>query len=334
MFNRIRSIRHPEGCHGRSQAAPFFEGWYYKLVDATGRHRLALIPGISLSADPQESHAFIQILDGGSGHSGYHRFALDQFSAEEMALAQRIGPNSFSSRGIDLDLDAQDWTMKGSLRFGPLTPWPVSWRAPGIMGWYAWMPFMQCYHGVVSLDHALQGEMAINGKRIDFSGGRGYIEKDWGRSFPHAYIWLQSNHFAAPGTSLMASVAVIPWLRGAFPGFIIGLYHDGTLYRFATYTGARLDELEIGDQEIVLQVHDRSHRLSLRALRAQGGLLQAPTSEGMTSKIGETLDGSITVRLDSITEKRTKVQQSGRHAGIDAAGDLDKLRQLYRQVAG
>jgi len=81
-------------------------------------------------------------------------------------------------------------------------------------------------------------------------------------------------------------------------------------------------------------VHDRSHRLSLRALRAQGGLLQAPTSEGMTSKIGETLDGSITVRLDSITEKRTKVQQSGRHAGIDAAGDLDKLRQLYRQVAG
>ncbi|MCK7537696.1 MAG: tocopherol cyclase family protein [Marinilabiliales bacterium] len=32
-------------------------------------------------------------------------------------------------------------------------------------------------------------------KMADFSGGRGYIEKDWGHSFPSAYVWMQSNHF-------------------------------------------------------------------------------------------------------------------------------------------
>lgn len=334
MFKPLRTILHPEGYHGRSQKPPFFEGWYYKLVDASGQHRLALIPGIALSADPRQSHAFIQILLGAGGQSFYHRFAPQQFSAEALRLDQHIGANRFSSRGIDLDLDAPGCRLQGSLRFGPFTPWPVSWRAPGIMGWYAWAPFMQCYHGVVSLDHDLRGELHLNGERIDFSGGRGYIEKDWGRSFPNAYIWLQSNHFEAPGTSLMASVAVIPWLRGAFPGFIIGLYHQRTLYRFATYTGAVIRNLEIGDQEILLHTEDRKHRLSLRALRAKGGLLQAPTTGGMTARIGETLGGRIEVRLDSIAEGRTILQQTGRHAGIDAAGEMEKLLQLCRQISG
>lgn len=333
MFKWFRSILHPEGFHGRAQRAPFFEGWYYKLVDASEQHCLALIPGIALSADPRQSHAFIQILVGVGGQSFYHRFAPGQFSAEMLRLDQRIGPNSFSRSGINLNLDIPGCRLHGSLRFGPFTSWPVSWRNPGIMGWYAWVPFMQCYHAVVSLDHDLCGELNLSGKHIDFRGGRGYIEKDWGRSFPNAYIWLQSNHFDAPGTSLMASVAVIPWLRGAFPGFIIGLYHQSTLYRFATYTGAVIKKLEIGEQEIVLQIEDRKHRLSLWALRAKGGLLQAPTSEGMTGRIGETLGGRVEVRLESIADGCTILQQWGRHAGIDAAGELARLLQLFRQAS-
>ncbi|WP_243392439.1 MULTISPECIES: tocopherol cyclase family protein [unclassified Mesotoga] len=30
---------------------------------------------------------------------------------------------------------------------------------------------------------------------IDLTGGKGYIEKDWGRSLPDAWIWMQSNNF-------------------------------------------------------------------------------------------------------------------------------------------
>lgn len=57
-------------------------------------------------------------------------------------------------------------------------------RSPGIMGWYAWVPTMECYHGVVSLDHAISGKLMIEDQAHDFNGGRGYIEKDWGKSFP------------------------------------------------------------------------------------------------------------------------------------------------------
>jgi tocopherol cyclase len=44
---------------------------------------------------------------------------------------------------------------------------------------------------------------AVGGRRVDFSGGSGYIEKDWGRSFPRAWIWAQSNTFTQPGTSFL-----------------------------------------------------------------------------------------------------------------------------------
>jgi hypothetical protein len=111
------------------------------------------------------------------------------------------------------------------------------------MGWYAWVPFMECYHGIVSLDHEIQGALQVDGQRVDFSGGRGYIEKDWGPSFPSAWIWLQTNHFGVPGTSLTASIAVIPWMRSSFSGFIVGFLHGGRLYRLATYTGAKVAHL-------------------------------------------------------------------------------------------
>ncbi|MEZ4893124.1 MAG: tocopherol cyclase family protein [Saprospiraceae bacterium] len=37
--------------------------------------------------------------------------------------------------------------------------------------------------------------LTINGEELDFTGGKGYMEKDWGRSFPSAYFWMQTNHF-------------------------------------------------------------------------------------------------------------------------------------------
>jgi hypothetical protein len=331
MFKAIRSIFHPEGYHGRDRKPPFFEGWFYKLADASGRHRLAVIPGVARHREPELNHAFIQVLDGENCDSRYHRFPIGQFSAADFHLEQSIGPNRFNSSGLELDIDEPEWRIRGKITFGPFTPWPVTPRSPGIMGWYAWVPFMECYHAVVSLDHEINGSLILNGRTIDFSNGRGYLEKDWGRAFPHAYIWLQSNHFPASGTSFMASVAIIPWLRSSFPGFIIGLRHQHRLYRFATYTGALLETLEIGDQEIILQLRDRRHRLFVQAQRAKGGLLYGPTVDGMTSRIAETLGGTISLRLDLIGGRETILEQTGIHAGIDAAGDLAKLLTMVMQ---
>ncbi|MPN29068.1 hypothetical protein SDC9_176516 [bioreactor metagenome] len=80
----------------------------------------------------------------------------------------------------------------------------------GIMGWYRFVPFMECYHGVVSLTHNLNGKIYINNEVHNFKDGKGYIEKDWGSSMPSAWIWMQSNHFNENNSSFMLSIANIP----------------------------------------------------------------------------------------------------------------------------
>jgi hypothetical protein len=330
MRNLFSSILNPAGYHGHAKRPPFFEGWYFKLVDASERHRYAVIPGIFLSDDPEKHHAFIQLLDGRTGRADYHRFPPGEFwAAKNGELDLCIGPNRFTVQEMVLDIPADNRPVRGRLRFPVVTPWPITWASPGIMGWYAWVPFMETYHGVPSLDHPIEGALEIAGHTIDFSGGRGYIEKDWGRSFPAAWVWFQTNHFDRPGTSLTASVAIIPWVGRAFPGFIIGLWYEGKLSRFATYTGARIKELDIGDRQIYWVVEDRAHRLEMIAVRAEGSLLRAPSTVDMGRRISETLNATVDVKLVSRRDQSVLFVGTGRHAGLEAVGDLDQLVRMW-----
>jgi tocopherol cyclase len=195
------------------------------------------------------------------------------------------------------------------------------------MGWFAWVPMMECYHGVVSMDHTIQGKLSLDGREVDFSGGRGYIEKDWGKQFPSAWIWGQSNHFEQPGVSLMVSVAVIPWVGRSFGGFIIGFLHDGVIHRFATYNGGKIEQLSIEDDAVNLVVRNRTRRLSIRALRVRGGLLQAPTMVEMDRRIIETLDAQMQVRFED-RSGRVLFEGTGQHAGLETVGELDKLVRM------
>jgi tocopherol cyclase len=323
----LRTTLNPACYHGQGKKPPFFEGWYFKLVDASEGHRFAVIPGVFLSEDPAKHHAFVQILDGRTGNVTYHRYTAQEFWAAEGAFDLRIGPNRFTTEHLALDIHSPEMVISGELRFSGLAPWPVTLASPGIMGWYAWVPMMECYHGVVSLDHGIEGALQVNDQPIEFTGGRGYIEKDWGRSFPSAWIWFQTNHFEQPGTSLTASVAIIPWVRRSFPGFIIGLWHGGVLYRFATYTGARIEQLDITDERVSWVVRDRRYRLEMQAIRAEGGLLQAPTTLDMGRRIAETLDAGVEVELYVLEkgDSRLLFRGAGRHAGLEAAGDLARL---------
>lgn len=315
---------HPDHYHGHRARPPFFEGWYFKLVTADEAHRYAVIPGAILGAD---GHAFVQVLDGVTGQSAYHTYPLVDFWAATRDFEVRVGPNLFTRDRIVLDIDRPEGRLQGELRFTGLTPWPVSWTSPGIMGWYAWVPFMECYHGVPSLNHTLAGTLHVDEQTLNFTGGLGYLEKDWGQSFPSAWVWMQTNHFNQPNTSLTASVAIIPWLRQAFPGFIVGLWHNNRLHRFTTYLGSTLERLTITDDHVHWQLRNRQHRLELLAARTHGGLLAGPTKTDMGKRVAETLNATVEVELSTLAGERV-LQDRGRHAGLEVHGDLTRLLHM------
>lgn len=322
MFDRLRRLYDPPSFQGRGRKGGYFEGWYFKQSSPDGRV-VALIPGISLSSDP---HAFIQVNDGPARRSAYFRFPETEFRASGPGEPFRveIGGNSFSRRGISLDLAEGGIAYRARMEFADALPYPPSLLSPGIMGWYAFMPFMECYHGLVSIDHGLSGRIRSESGEIDFTGGRGYIEKDWGRSFPESWIWMQSNLFAGQSASVMVSVARIPWLGAAFSGFLAFLRFGGRTRVFASYNGSRVRRARAGGGRAELAIERGGRRLSISAACSHAEDLQAPVDGRMERIIKESVDSRISVEF---SDRRDGSRFSGTAlaAGLEMVGSMDAL---------
>lgn len=335
----VRGVRHPEAFHGLGVTRGYFEGWYNKVVSADRTQRWAVIPGVfrglgaSGGADAATGRttdeAFVQVLDGLTGRSWYHRCDVGDFTASDREFDVRVGPNRFSPRGMTLDLPQ----LRGTIAYAtPLEPWPVTVREPGIMGWYGLVPAMECFHGIVSFGHGLAGTLEVEGRETSFDGGRGYLEKDWGRAFPAGYVWMASNHLDveagdAADASLIASIAIIPWLGRAFRGSIIGLRHGGRLHRWTTYNRSKETRLTIDDTHVRWSVTGPDGVLDLDAERVRGGLLHAPLRTAMHQRVEETLDASIAFRHTD-HDGRVLLEGVGACAGLEVFGDTERLLAL------
>jgi hypothetical protein len=196
------------------------------------------------------------------------------------------------------------------------------------MGWYRFVPFMQCYHGVVSLTHDLKGSLKINESTLQFDNGKGYIEKDWGSSMPSSWIWLQSNYFSQ-NNSIMLSVADVPWLGKSFTGFLGFLYFDQKTYRFATYGRAKLDLQIIDENTFHVVIKDKKFTLILDAHKNTTGLLKAPVEGAMDRRIPEGIDAHLKmILLDK--NNNCIYSDSTEITGLEMVGNFSLMEGLLK----
>jgi tocopherol cyclase len=297
----------------------YFEGWYFKHISVDQQNALSFIPGISLNGS--DSHAFIQMIDGITGTSEYIRYPVKDFIFDFKKNHLKIGKSVFSEQFISLDIYNENIAVHGEIQYSDKISYPQSLLSPGIMGWYSFVPFMECKHGIVSVDHTLKGNLTINNSIINFSDGKGYIEKDWGTSFPEAWIWAQSNNFSTPFTSFTFSVAKIPWLGRFFMGFISFLYYDEKFYLFSTYNGSVIKGLKNEKETISIIVENRNYSLQINTLRKTSGDLRAPDKGEMSRKIKESINSEVHLRL---TEQNGKLifEDTGYSAGLEITDNI------------
>jgi len=294
----------------------YFEGWYYKMVSADGNCSVALIPGISLNT--KHSHSFIQTFvtfKNGDLKTVYLEFDKSNFVASDHPFGLTIAKNDFTESGIDISIDHNEINMQGKLQFTANTKIQTSLFSPSIMGYFSYLTFMECYHGVVSMSHSLAGILTIDGKPIDFSGGKGYIEKDWGKSFPREYVWMQSNHFKNANTSFMFSEATIPFKVFHFNGLIINLIVKEKEYRFATYNGAKVTSKTITSQHVRYEIQKGKLKLIVEAQNDQTISLASPKNGAMIQSIKEGLSGVINLQL--FDNNNLLYEDTGTHAGLE-----------------
>lgn len=320
LKKRIRSLFNPENFQGWNKKRNYFEGWYFKVLNRHETAAFAIIPGVAMDGDGSR-HAFIQVLDGRKKTAAYHKFDYESFVPSGDRFLVSIGNNHFSEDSISLDLPE----LIGNLCFEGNVPWPKPWYSPGIMGPYSFVPFMECYHGIVSMDHSITGKLELNGEIINFGGGRGYIEKDWGTSFPEGYIWLQSNHFDEPGISIKTSVAKIPWLRSSFIGFISGVWLKDRLIRFTTYNGSVLKKLRAGREKVEITLANNSYLLEILVERDTATALASPLRGYMDGRIEESMSSKLEINLVELSSGKSMFSGRGRNTAVEVAGRIDGI---------
>jgi len=329
-FYNLRKVGNTTIFQGNKEKNNYFEGWYFKMVSEDGKSILSVIPGISLSADGKDQHAFIQIINGVTAETRYFSFDMEEFSFSKKGFAIKIGDNYFSENMISLNLKDKDIVVTGKVEMTEQVNYTSGKLLnPGIMGWYRFVPFMQCYHGVVSLTHKLNGKLNINDNTLDFDLGKGYIEKDWGASMPSAWIWMQSNHFNEPNSSLMLSIADIPWMGKSFTGFLGFYYHNNKIYHFATYRRTRLHLKITDDDKVEIHIDNRKHRFLIETSSNNAGLLKAPTKGSMDRRIAESIDARLKITM---FDKKGQILHTDSTfiTGLEMVGDYKSLQGLLK----
>lgn len=281
---------------GSKKNKNYFEGWYFKFVDAARDLVIILIPGISLF---KEKMAFLQCII----HYGSEvRQAFIPYDVEAFEIGSpfylKFGRNFISKERVSIKLDV----IEAELELGAFSPLKTSLLRPSIMGFFEYLK-MPCYHDVISMNHEVKGRVKIRGKEIDFNG-RGYIEGDRGRSFPEYYIWAQCNHFQNPSSSLFLSVADISTPLFRFLGHIAVFHHEGREYRFGSYLGSRA-EVNVSEdrQHAEVTFRNRRHRLHLNIDLNQGNVLIAPMQDKMDFKIKEQVKSEIGLDFDGYKDE-------------------------------
>lgn len=322
----LKSIINPDIYHGGNKKRNFFEGWYFKIVQPKLGKSYAFIPGIFYSKDSSYSHSFIQILDGKNSKFEYIKFGCKDFSASNSCFSIRINENIFSSEQIVLNIENSNYNIKGRLKLKNTLKWPDSLVNPGSMGFYNYLPIMQCYSQVCSMNSNLEGYLIINNEIVDFTDGYAYIEKNWGRDFPYSYIWVQCNTFTKETASLSCSIAHIPFPLGSFTGFLIGFYFKDTFFEFSTINFSKL-KIETGSRDVYIMVHNKKYTLSIKTETSEKEFMKlfAPRSDKMVPIAQETLSGLILLTMTDNRNGRVIFQDTGIYSGVEFSGKYHNL---------
>ena len=317
----LKKLFNPDIFQGGYKKKNYFEGWYFKIINSNLKNVIAVIPGVSYDKYNRDCHAFIQVMDAKSCKVNYQKYDLSAFVFNRNQFEIDIGDNYFSDKEIRLSIKDNKINIRGQLTFENRIPYPKTIGRPGVMGPFTFVPFMECYHGIVNIHHDIFGQLTINDNVIDFSNGYGYIEKDWGRSFPEAWIWLQSNHFGQDDVSLMFSFAKIPWLGRYFMGLISFIRIKEKIYHFATYTRTKVQKLIYMNNILSIMLEDHRYRLEIIAQHSNTGILKAPKNGLMQREILESITAVVNVRL-SDKQNKTIYEGEGIHAGLEIENEI------------
>ena len=271
----------------------YFEGWYFKNTNK--ENGISFIPGINITDKGKK--AFIQIVTNEKSY--FIDYDIKDFEFSFNPFYIKMEKNLFSKGFIHIDIteETQNINVYGDIKYTNIQNISTNLINPNIMGPFSYIPFMECNHAIISMKCEVNGLMTINNENMIFNDGLGYIEKDWGYSFPKSYIWCQGNNFNKTNSSFMFSIANDPLKLLEFTGIICVLIVNNNEYKFTTYNNTKLIKYNVNNKLLDITLKKGKYYLNIKSEYNLGNKLFAPINGKMEKDIYESINSTITVTL-------------------------------------
>lgn len=292
----------------------YFEGWFYRITDGSELN-LAIIPGKFRSRE--RNYDFVQVYDDIDNNLVYFETEPTDCETENEVV---IGDCMFRPDRFRLCFDSHEVSIEADAEFSNLTPWNSPYRHPA-MGWFSWIPRMQCNHSIISLNHKATGRIRIGKNPKDFTDGCGYLEKTWGKRFPDAWIWSQCFMFDDNIDCMFFSLATVPMLGTSFFGLTAAVVINGQLKKWGSWR-SETARLHFDGDDVVAVARGWKEDLIVRWKDAVPACYQpanvlVPTVDGLRMGVTESLDQTLELTVKSRNTGDTICHSLGTNAAVD-----------------
>ncbi len=311
------------GYHWDGNSGRFFEGWYFRLTLPKARQTFAFMYSIEDPAGGRpHSGGTAQILGPGDGYFCRTFPDVGQFWAWKEGLGlghwrgnPRTPPRLLSAAEFKTDI-AEGYQVTTTWHQGYLNDpiaGTVTWEysTEPIYGWAGTGRPQQSTAGLLSSlqifepgwqilmahGHAT-GWVEWQGQHYEFAKAPAYSEKNWGRSFPKKWFWLNCNAFdGLPDLALTAGGGrrqVLTWMESVA---MVGIHYQGQFYEFVPWNAqVSWRVAPWGHWQMRGETPHAVVELSGTTTHP-GTMVRVPTEEGMAFRCRDTAQGDLTLNL-------------------------------------
>ncbi|HBL58567.1 MAG TPA: tocopherol cyclase [Cyanobacteria bacterium UBA8803] len=329
----------------------FFEGWYYRVTLPDCGQTFGFMYSIE---DPKggkpHSGGAVQILGPDDGYLCRTFPEVSQFWASSQFLAlghwgktdlkippQYLQPAAFE-RHVQQGYQATATWHQGIIR-DPGSDRYCRWQyeifpiygwgdrdafQQSTAGWLSYLPIFEPGWQILMAHGLATGWIDWNGKLYQFTDAPAYGEKNWGRSFPQKWFWLNCNSFdGEPDLALTAGGGkrgVLWWMESVA---LIGIHYRGKFYEFVPWNSEVSWQIQPwGCWQ--MQAQNARYEVTLPSTTDLPGTpLRAPTERGLIFVCRDTMHGQLNLELRKRGwgRSQTILQAASSVCGLEIGGE-------------
>lgn len=297
------------GYHVSPWPGRFFEGWYYRVTLPQLGESFAFMYSIE---DPQGGQAYsggaAQILGPGDRYlwrtlpdvTGFwgagDRLDLSHYRRDRQG--EGYAATSERNQGYLCD-PATGFYCRWDYQIQPLYGWGNPHEPQqATAGWLSHLPIFDPGWQILMAHGLANGVIDWHGQEYYLEQAPAYSEKNWGRSFPKAWFWLNCNSFTdEPDLALTAGGGKRQVLTWEETVALIGIHYRGQFYEFAPWNSRVTWAIAPWGRWEMAAESDRYRVELLGTTTHPGTPLRAPTHGGLAFCCRDTMRGEMTLKL-------------------------------------